>query len=284
MAAQYKDIARDLRESIISGQYQPGDALPIMRDTAAAYGVSDITVRKAYALLVREGLAVTRGRGGSFVLAHPDRVRLLVRNRQIGRDELGYYSGPEVQHWRSIPHPNGEKTIATTAPVPADVAEILGVQTGALLAVRKRIVGDPDIEEHRQLADSWIVPWVVEEIPALTGDTGPGGMYDRIEEWAGRPLAWREEVSARIPSPAEAEALKMPLTGVPMLRAVRVATLPEPGQDEGGRVVEVQDIRMSGVIFAVGYPVPRGPEATWPVTPASADYYSAPVVEPDADA
>jgi GntR family transcriptional regulator len=282
MGAQYKNIARDLRERIISGEYQPGDALPIMRETAAAYDVSDITVRKAYALLVREGLAETRGRGGSFVLAHPDRVRLIVRNRRIDRDDLGYYSGPEVQHWRAIPHPNGEKTIVTTAPVPADVAAILGVEAGDVLAVRKRIVGDPDVEEHRQLADSWIAPWVVEEIPALAGDTGPGGMYDRIEEWAGRPLSWREEVSTRIPSPAEAEALKMSSTGAPMLRAVRVTTLPDPGEGEGGRVVEVQDIRMSGAIFAVGYPVPRGQEATWPVAPASEDYYSAPVVEPDA--
>jgi GntR family transcriptional regulator len=281
MSAQYKEIARDLRERIISGEYQPGDALPFMRDTAVAHGVSDITVRKAYALLVREGLVETRGRGGTYVLAHPDRVRLIVRNRQTERDELGYFSGPEVQHWRGLPHPDGEKTRVTTAPVPADVAEILGVPVGELLAVRKRIIGDPDIEEHRQLADSWLAPWVLEELPALSGDTGPGGMYDRIEEWAGRPLAWREEVSARIPSPAEAEALKMPLTGAPMLRVVRVTSLPEPGEEDGGRIVEVQDIRMSGVLFAVGYPLPRAASAAWPVTPATSDYYGAPVIEPD---
>lgn len=280
--AQYKIIARSLRERIVSGEFQPGDALPYMRDTAEIHGVSDITVRKAYALLVREGLAETRGRGGTYVLAHPDRVRLTVRNRQIERDELGYYSGPEVQHWRALPHPEGEQTRITTAPVPADVAEILEVPAGEVLTVRKRIIGDPNIETHRQLADSWLAAWVTEELPELTGNTGPGGMYDRVEEWAGRPLAWREEVSTRIPSPAEAEALNMPATS-PILRVVRVTTLPDPGQEQGGRVIEVQDIRMPGAVFAVGYPLARAESARWPVAPATSDYYRAPSNPPDTD-
>lgn len=274
MEAQYKIIARDLRNRIVSGEYQPGDALPFMRDTAAEYGVSDITVRKAYGLLMREGLVETRGRGGTFVLAHPDRVRLTVRNRQVERDGLGYYSGPEVQHWRAIPHPDGETTRVTTAPIPADVAQFLGVQPGEPHMVRRRIVGDPDIEGHRQLADSWLSAWAVETLPTLTGSTGLGGMYDRIEEWAGRPLAWREEVSARIPSPEEAEALQMAVT-TPVLRVVRVTTLPEEGEEQGGAVVEVQDIRMSAALFAVGYPLQRGGSARWPVSPATSDYYRA---------
>ncbi len=70
------------------------------------------------------------------------------------------------------------------------------------MVVRKRIIGDPDIPpEHRQLADSWIAEWVAREVPSLSGDTGVGGMYDRLEEWAEKPLHWREEVSARMPSP-----------------------------------------------------------------------------------
>jgi len=274
MASRYEEIARDLRERIISGEYAPGMALPLMRDIASEYEVSDITVRKAYALLTREGLVEGRGRSGVFVKAHPDRVRLTVRNRQLERDELGYFSGPEVQHWRAIPYPDGERTRVATAPVPADVADLLGVQGGELLTVRRRMVGDPDHPEHRQLADSWIAAWIVEELPTLTGDTGLGGMYDRIEEWAGRPLTWREEVSARMPSPDEAEALLMPPAGVPLLRAVRVTLLTGRGRKEP-RVIEVQDIRMSAAIFAVGYPLPRGSSAKWPVSPATSDYYAA---------
>ncbi|WP_411078285.1 GntR family transcriptional regulator [Streptomyces sp. cmx-10-25] len=274
MAAQYEQIARDLRERIASGEYAPGTALPLMRDIAAEYGVSDITVRKAYGLLTREGLLESRRRAGVFVRELPDRIRLMVRSRQIERDELGYFSGPDVQHWRALPHPEGEQTRITTAAAPADVADILGVQTGTEMTVRRRLIGDPAVETHRQLADSWIPPWVTEDLPALSGDTGIGGMYDRIEQWAGRPLEWREEVSARMPSPEEAAALLMPETGVPVLRAIRVTALPARRR-QPERVVEVQDIRMSAELFAVGYPVPRGSSAKWPVTPATSDYYQA---------
>ncbi|MDJ0347502.1 GntR family transcriptional regulator [Streptomyces sp. PH10-H1] len=274
MATQYEQIAQALRERITSGDYAPGTALPYMRDIAEEFSVSNITVRKAYGLLTREGLIESRRRTGVFVRELPDRLRLVVRARQIERDELGYFSGPEVQHWRAIPHPDGEKTRVTTAPAPADVADVLGVETGELLTVRKRIVGDPDVENHRQLADSWIPAWVTEEVPALSGDTGMGGMYDRVEEWAGRPLSWREEVSARMPSPEESSALLMPETGVPLLRALRVTFLPARRR-QPERIVEVQDVRMSAELFAVGYPLPRGESAKWPVRPATSDYYQA---------
>ncbi|MFD7868097.1 GntR family transcriptional regulator [Streptomyces sp. NPDC059783] len=274
MSPRYEEIARDLRERITSGEYLPGTALPLMRDVAAQYGVSDITVRRAWQMLTREGLIESRRRAGMFVREHPDRVRLTVRTRQMERDELGYYSGPESQHWRAVPYPGGDETRVDSAPVPADVADALGVEPGAELTVRRRIVGDPAIPEHRQLADSWIAEWVTEELPSLAGDTGLGGMYDRLEEWAKRPLEWREEASARIPDPDEARNLLMPNTGVPILRVIRVTYFPARGR-KPERIAEVQDIRMSAEIFSVGYPLSRGSTAKWPVAPASSDYYKA---------
>ncbi|MFF1505527.1 UTRA domain-containing protein [Streptomyces sp. NPDC058316] len=162
----------------------------------------------------------------------------------------------------------------TCAAVPADVADVLGVEPGTELTVRRRIVGDPEVPEHRQLADSWIAEWVTEELPTLTRNTGNGGMYDRLEEWEKKPLQWREEVSARMPSPDEAESLLMPQTGVPLLRAIRITYFAGRGR-KSERIVEVQDIRMSAALFAVGYPLSRGPSAKWPVVPASSDYYRA---------
>ncbi|MFJ2203307.1 GntR family transcriptional regulator [Streptomyces violaceusniger] len=278
MSSRYEEIARDLREQITSGALPPGSPLPIMRDIGAQYGVSDITVRKATSMLQREGLVESRRRAGLYVREHPDRVRLMIRHRQIERDELGYYSGPEVQHWRALPHPGGDQTRVTTAPVPVDVADALGVQPGAMLTVRKRIIGDPELPEHRQLADSWIAEWVTDEVPELGGDTGVGGMYDRLEEWAQKPLRWREEISARMPSPEEANALQMPKTGVPLLRALRITYLSERGR-KANRIAEVQDIRMSAAVFALGYPLPRGTSAKWPVAPATSGYYKA--VDPE---
>lgn len=276
MTARYLEIAGELRERIKSGELQPGHLLPKISETAAQHGVSVATARQVYALLTQEGLIGAKGRWGTRVLTHPDRTRLFVRTRRVERDDLGYFSGPESQHWRAVPHATGEKTLVVQAPVPEDVAGLLGgVQAGQALTMRKRIVGDPSTPGHRQIADSWIAPWVLEELPVLSGDTGLGGMYDRLEEWSGGPLVWREEVSARNPSPEEAEVLEMPAVGVPILRALRVTSLAEPAEN-GESVVEVQDIRMSAGVFALGYPTPRAPSARWPVSPATGDYYQAP--------
>ncbi|MEU5445804.1 MULTISPECIES: GntR family transcriptional regulator [Streptomyces] len=274
MGSRYEEIARDLREQITSGILAPGSALPMGREIAAQYDVSDITVRKATAVLQREGLIESRRRAGLYVREHPDRVRLMIRNRQIERDELGYFSGPEVQHWRALPHPDGDRTRVTDQPVPTDIADVLEVEPGTVLTVRKRIIGDPEVPEHRQLADSWIANWVSQEVPALSGDTGAGGMYDRLEEWAQKPLHWREEVSARMPSPEEANALLMPKTGVPVIRVLRITYFAGRGK-QSSRTVEVQDIRMSAALFAVGYPVPRGSSAKFPAKAATSSYYKA---------
>ncbi|MGW2672519.1 GntR family transcriptional regulator [Streptomyces sp. NPDC001272] len=271
--ARYEEIAQELRALITTGEYPPGTALPLMRDLADQYGVSDITMRRAYGLLTSEGLIESRGRSGTFVREHPDRVRLTVRTRQMERDELGYYSGPETQGWRPLRFPNGEQTQVVTMLVPTDIADTLAVTRDTRLTVRRRLIGDPDVEAHRQLADSWLAPWVTEELPVLSGNTGLGGMYDRLEEWASQPLHWREEISARMPSPQESAALAMPSTGVPLLRALRITYFAEAGAE---RVAEVQDIRMSAAVFALGYPLPRGESARWPVTPATGDYYQDP--------
>jgi len=190
-----------------------------------------------------------------------------MRSRSIERDHLGYYSGPTVQHWRTIP----DLGLAVgTQSVSADIAELLGVAVGTPVLVRERANGDPEQPKFRQLTASWFHPSIVEDVPALDGDTGLGGSYDRIEEWAQQPLHWEEEVTAATPSPREAEALLLPL-GVPMLRILRIASL---GRGKKSRVVEVQDIRMSGELFSVRYPLQRRGAARWPVEPASADYYN----------
>lgn len=277
MAGKADRIAADLRERVRSGDLRPGDKLKTIDKLAEEYGCNRLTAREALNQLKAEGLVESRGGrgykesgGGTYVRERP--AQRMIRSRSVERDNLGYYFGPDVQHWRAVPFPDGEKKRVVAVPVPADIAQLLGVDVGEALTVRKRIVGDPDRPEHRQLADSWLAPWIVEQLPILTGNTGLGGMYDRIEEWAEKPLSWNEEVTAASPSPGEADDLMLP-PGVPMLRVLRVAAL---GRGRRARVVEVQDVRMSSDLFAVRYPIERRGAARWPVQPASSDYYASP--------
>jgi GntR family transcriptional regulator len=260
-------IAADLRRRIESGELQPGDKIPTVEALAEEYGVAGQTPRQAIRLLKAEGLVENRGgRSGNRVRERG--TRRMIRSRSIERDNLGYYSGEDVQHWRTIP---GLGLSIDTRPAPADIAELLGVEPGTRTSVRERANGDPERERYRQLTRSWFHPSIVEELPILTGDTGLGGSYDRIEEWAQAPIQWVEEVMAATPNPAEVDALLLP-PGVPLLRVLRVASLGRGKKDR--RVVEVQDIRMSGELFSVRYPLSRQGAARWPVEPATGDYYN----------
>jgi DNA-binding GntR family transcriptional regulator len=60
-------VAASIRARIESGEWQPGDQLPTVAQLARDHGVSTATVSKALAVLVADGLVVTRHGWGSFV-------------------------------------------------------------------------------------------------------------------------------------------------------------------------------------------------------------------------
>jgi GntR family transcriptional regulator len=266
MARTAEEIATQLRERIRNGELALGDRLPTMDALVHEHGVSRQTARQALNQLKAEGLVEYKG-GRAGTVVRERQVERLVRSRGMERDNLGYYSGANVQHWRLVP---GTQTEVTTEPVPGDIADLLGVEAGTMVVVRKRLNGDPDVEQYRQLTDSWLNPSVVEALPILSGSTGLGGIYDRIEEWAEQPIVWEEEITAAAPSPAEVSALLLP-PGVPVLRVIRTSKV---RKDKRTLVVEVNDIRMSAELFSVRYPLTRQGAAKWPVAPATADFYS----------
>lgn len=266
MAQTAEEIAAVLRERIQRGELQPGDRLPTMDALAEEYDVNRQTARQALNLLKNEGLVEYKGgRAGTVVRERP--AARMVRSRGMERDNKGYYSGANVQHWRPV---EGTQTEVPTEPAPADIAGYLGIEPGTTVVVRKRLNGDPEVPAYRQLTDSWLHPDAVEAVPVIAGSSGLGGIYDRIEEWAQQPIVWEEEVTAATPSPDEVAALLLP-PGVPLLRIIRTSTVKVDGRP---LVAEVNDIRMSAELFSVRYPMTRKGAARWPVQPASADFYT----------
>jgi len=65
----YEQIARQIKNLIISGELKEGDALPSMRLLAKELRISVITTKRAYEELEREGFIVTMTGKGSFVAA-----------------------------------------------------------------------------------------------------------------------------------------------------------------------------------------------------------------------
>lgn len=65
--AKYKEIASDLREKIKKGEYTYGQQLPKEDILCMKYGCNKETMKKALALLVKEGLIIRRRGAGTFV-------------------------------------------------------------------------------------------------------------------------------------------------------------------------------------------------------------------------
>src|SRR5579872_6881645 len=63
----FAQLVSQVRSAVQSGQLQPGDSLPPIRQLAADLQINPNTVAKAYGVLERDAIIETRGRHGSFV-------------------------------------------------------------------------------------------------------------------------------------------------------------------------------------------------------------------------
>lgn len=99
------DIYRQFRGLIASGQLGAGERLPTVRQTASDLGVAAGTAAKAYRLLERDGLVVTRTAAGTRVA-----------------DSAAVLPGAVIRHIRELVAAAGE-----SGAEPEDVIEVLRV-------------------------------------------------------------------------------------------------------------------------------------------------------------
>jgi GntR family transcriptional regulator len=75
-APLYKELERQMREALASGEWKPGEAIPAERRLAERFNVSIGTIRKAIDELVAANLLIRQQGRGTFVASH-NRDRLL---------------------------------------------------------------------------------------------------------------------------------------------------------------------------------------------------------------
>jgi GntR family transcriptional regulator len=68
----YLQIMEQIKRRITVGDWKEGQAIPSIRQLAVDFGVSVITVKRAYLELEREGVIVTQHGKGSFVASDGD--------------------------------------------------------------------------------------------------------------------------------------------------------------------------------------------------------------------
>ncbi|HEX5569214.1 MAG TPA: GntR family transcriptional regulator [Streptomyces sp.] len=255
MTGKAGQVADAIRAAIEAGEYPPGSSLPSGEDLAEQYAAHRGTVYKALRQLAAEGYLTLVRRHPAVVRERPKQV-MVVRDRNVYRDELGYYFDQNAKDWRAV-----EKPTRGSAVPPDHVADMLGVDRGRMVFARNRLMGPPGATRALQIATSYIPLPLTLEIPALEAERpGPGGIYDVVEDHFDAPLQWREMISARRPTAEEQRALGIS-ADVPVLVVTRCSMIHREGTNVP---VEVNETRMASAQFAVSYAVQRDASAPWP--------------------
>ncbi len=74
---RYQEIAADIAEKLVGGQYAPGDRIHARSTLASAYGVSPETARRALAVLADLGVLEVSGGSGAVILSLDRAVEFL---------------------------------------------------------------------------------------------------------------------------------------------------------------------------------------------------------------
>lgn len=214
----FKQIADDLRRQILGGIWAPGDRIPSEAQLMTGYGVARMTVRQALAALRAEGLLVAEHGRGVFVRSRPvvRRVasdRFARRHRDAG--QAAFIAEAEgVAAWGVDELEVGHET-ATPG-----VREALRLPARAkVLARRRRYLLDGQPVE---LAESYVPSELARGTAIEERNSGPGGIYARLEESGHVLVEFLEEVGARMPSPEERARLRLS-EGTPVLTVRRIA-------------------------------------------------------------
>ncbi|BCV22285.1 GntR family transcriptional regulator [Moorella sp. Hama-1] len=203
-------ITNELRQAIKEGQYRVGDLFPTDKQLMEKYGVSSITVRRAVAALVDEGLLARQPGKGTFV------------KRETVEETLGKLTGFFEEMKARGYEPSA--TIIFTGPVEDPAKELQ--RTPEL-----RVFGDEPlylIEKVQKMNGQPITYlrsyWPLEYGGRLAAeDLEHHGLYELVEDKLGLVLERAEQtISAGRAGKKEAEHLQVK-TGSPLLIMTRVA-------------------------------------------------------------
>ncbi|WP_203905738.1 GntR family transcriptional regulator [Virgisporangium aliadipatigenens] len=239
----YRQIADILRGKIESRELPPGGQLPSESSIVADYEVSRVTARRALSVLVTEGLVTAEHGRGWFVRRQPP-VRRLSSDRFARRKEgKAAFTVDMEANKRAFAV---DVLYIGRGAVPAGAAEKLGLDADAEVIIRRRrylAEGQPI-----EYATSYIPLDIADGTPIAEPNSGPGGIYARMEDQGFVFERYDEEITARMPSEEEARILTLPVA-TPVLHLVRTAVA-------SGRPVEVCDTVMDAAAFVLFYSLP----------------------------
>ena len=164
----YEQIKVLLTQSLVAGEWKPGEAIPSEMDLAARYQVSQGTVRKAIDALAAENIVLRRQGKGTFVASHNE-PSYQYRFLRVMPD-----SGEKL-------YPQNQFFGLERGKASADVARALGLSPGANVMSFKRVMSFA------------ARPMILDEI-VFEANQFPGLTLAELEEFSGSVYSFYETV------------------------------------------------------------------------------------------
>ena len=204
----YQQIKALITQSLISGEWGPGAAIPSEMELAARFGVSQGTVRKAIDELAAENIVVRRQGKGTYVATHSEetvKLRFLRLVAADGSNELL----------------DNKLLSCERAKAPANIARMLDIKTGSAVIEIKRLLlfsGKPQILDRIILPAAAFKGINTERIEAFNGS-----MYRMYETLLGIHMVRSEERLTAVGADADVAAALNLKSGTPLLSIERVS-------------------------------------------------------------
>jgi GntR family transcriptional regulator, histidine utilization repressor len=172
--ALHKRIRADISERILSGAWPPGHRVPFEHELMAEYGCSRMTVNKALAPLVEQGLIVRRRKAGTFV-ARPRIHSVVLDIPDIGAEVTARgetYAYELLSRRVSRAGPREREELGLDAPVRVLALRCLHRAAGRPFALEERLINldaapeAADVDFAAEPPGSWLlghVPWTEAE-------------------------------------------------------------------------------------------------------------------------
>ncbi|MQM28564.1 GntR family transcriptional regulator [Glycomyces albidus] len=230
--------AEALRRRILDGTYSPGQRLPSATAIGNEFGIDRGTAARVLAQLRQTGFIITKPGSGSFVRTFEPIRRSFPARLAAWREGQSIQDADTGKRARMVEVTVGE------VPAGETVAAELSIDTGAPVLRRSRRFAVDD--RLVQLADSFYLLDLVRSTPIVYTDTGPGGVYARLDEIGHAPVRFTERLRARMPLPTETDALELP-GGTPVLVITRMAF------DSEDRCIEVTEMVLDASAYELEY-------------------------------
>jgi GntR family transcriptional regulator len=185
----YIQLANRIRRSITDGGIGAGDALPPERELCSLFGASRVTVRKALALLIDEGLLTRRQGSGTFVTPRIQAPGSYLSSFSEDAEARGD-TADTIWIMRMLDAPNSEEAALLEISEHSQVVRLSRVRMAG---------GEPLAIENALVPASMLPP--IEDI-------GPS-LYVALGKKNNRPVSGQQKIRAALATPQEASLLSI---------------------------------------------------------------------------